>query len=264
MDYVFKQPPKPDDSDNELRCVFAVPNAYRIRDDFMSRFGVEEVMEGWGSTELCFPILAPYGEPRPQGSCGKVLADWYEVRLVEPGSEEEVADGQVGEALVRTKAPWTMTQGYAGQPDITARIMRNLWWHTGDFLRRDEAGWFYFVDRADDAIRIRGESVSSYEVEEMILEHPTVAMCAVVGVPSEYEAGDQELKACIVPVPGRTVSPEEIIEHCMVNAPRYAVPRYVEIRTDLPRNEHGKILKHRLRQAGSVWDRMTAGLTVHR
>jgi crotonobetaine/carnitine-CoA ligase len=264
MDYVFKQPPKPDDSDNDLRCVLAVPNAYRIRSEFMSRFGIEEVIEGWGSTEVCFPVLARYGEPRPPGSCGKLLGDWYDVRLVEPGTEEEIPCGEVGEALVRTKEPWTMTQGYAGQPEVTARVTRNLWWHTGDFLRRDETGWFYFVDRVDDAIRIRGENVSSYEVEEVILEHPKVAMCAVVGVQSEHEAGDQELKACVVPVAGGTLSPMDIVEHCIANAPWYAVPRYVEIRSDLPRNEHGKLLKHQLRQSTAVWDRVAEGVDVQR
>ena len=85
-------------------------------------------------------------------------------------------------------------------PEKTAEAWRNLWFHTGDALRRDEDGWYYFVDRYKDTLRRRGENISSYEVEQVILGHPAVAECAVIGVPADVEAGEDEVMAVVVRV----------------------------------------------------------------
>ena len=122
------------------------------------------------------------------------------MRLVDPETDEEVPVGAVGELVVRSKHPVDDAPGYYGMPDKTAEAWRNLWFHTGDALRRDEDGWYYFVDRYKDALRRRGENISSYEVEQAILAHPAVAECAVVGVPADVEAGEDEVMVVIVPV----------------------------------------------------------------
>jgi carnitine-CoA ligase len=263
MDYVMKQPERPDDGENSLRAVHG--NGQEIRQPFMKRFGVEHVAEGFGSTEIALPVMTPYGIERPIGACGKLMDEWYELRLVDPVTGESAGDGDPGEAIVRPKIPWIMTLGYEGRPDVTARAMRNLWWHTGDLVRTDSEGWYYFVDRSDDSLRVRGENMASYAVEEMIMKHPAIEICAVVGVAADSDApGDQELKACLVLKPGAELDHTEFIRFCSANGPWFAVPRYVEILADLPRNEHGKLRKGQLRYIGtdSIWDRVAAGVRV--
>ena len=185
MDFVYKQPRRPDDADNPLRCIFAAPTASSILEDFKKRFGIEAFVEVFGLTETSAPILSPYGEDRPAGAAGLVADDWFDVRLVDPETDEEVPVGEVGELVVRPKVPWITSLGYYGMPEKTAEAWRNLWFHTGDALRRDEEGWFYFVDRYKDALRRRGENISSYEVEQAILGYKSVVECAVVAVPAD-------------------------------------------------------------------------------
>ena len=140
MDFVFKQEPRPDDADNDLRCIFAAPTAYSIIDEFKARFGVEAFVEVFGLTETSMPILSPYGEDRPPGAAGLAVEDWFDVRLVDPDTDEEVAVGELGELAIRTKVPWTCSMGYYAMPEVTAEAWRNLWFHTGDGLRRDADG----------------------------------------------------------------------------------------------------------------------------
>ena len=181
MDFVWQQPPQPDDADNDLRCIFAAPTASGILDAFKQRFGVEAFVEVFGLTETCMPILSPYGEDRPPGAAGLANSDWFDVRLVDSETDEEVATGEMGELVVRARHPWTQSVGYYNMPAATQAAWRNLWWHTGDGMRRDAEGWYYFVDRLKDAIRRRGENISSYEVEQALLAHPDIAEVAARG-----------------------------------------------------------------------------------
>ena len=258
MDFVWKQPPTPHDCDNELRCIFAAPTASSIVDGFRERFGVETFVEVFGLTETSMPIMTPYGEKRPAGAVGKAVHAWFDVRLVDPESDEEVVAGEVGELVVRPTFPFTMTVGYFGMPDRTAEAMRNCWFHTGDGLRRDAEGWFYFVDRLKDAIRRRGENISSYEVEQALLQHPGIAECAVVAVPAEHEAGEDEVMAFIVRAYGGTFSPAELWEFCDRRLPYFAVPRFLRFLDALPKTPSEKVQKASLRAMGvdlSVHDR---------
>ncbi len=134
-------------------------------------------------------------------------------------------------------------------------------------MRRDAAGWYYFVDRVNDALRVRGENVSSYEVEQVVLSHPDVAECAAVSVRSDVEAGEHEIKVSVVLRPGCAPDPVALIAHCDARAPYFAVPRYVEYVSGLPRTPNEKIQKHLLRKAGvtaATWDRVAAGVTLAR
>ena len=130
-----------------------------------SASAIEAFVEVFGLTETAMPIMTPYGTPRPTGAAGLQVADWFDIRLVDPETDEEVPVGEVGELIVRSKEPWTSCQGYYAMPDKTVEVFRNLWFHTGDGLRKDAEGWYYFVDRLKDAIRRRGENICSYEVE---------------------------------------------------------------------------------------------------
>ena len=262
MDFVWKQPHRPDDGDNRLRCIFAAPTASSILQDFKQRYGIEAFVEVFGLTETSAPILSPYGEDRPAGAAGLQAADWFDIRLVDPETDEEVPTGQIGELVVRPKRPWTCSLGYYGMPERTVEAWRNLWFHTGDALRRDEAGWYYFVDRYKDALRRRGENISSYEVEQVLLAHPDVLECAVVGVKADIEAGEDEVMAVIVPSGASGASgvadAHGLWDWCEQRMPAFAIPRFVRFVDALPKTPSEKIQKGVLRGEGitaETWDR---------
>ena len=198
MDFAWKQEPRDDDRDNVLRCVYAAPTASTYVEQFKERYGIEAFVDAFGLTETGAPILSPYGVARPPGAAGLQAVDWYDIRLVDPETDREVAVGEIGELVVRPVQPWTCSNGYYNMPEKTLEAWRNLWFHTGDALRKDADGWYYFVDRYKDALRRRGENISSYEVEQAFLQHPSVVECAVIGVPADVEAGEDEVLAVVV------------------------------------------------------------------
>jgi crotonobetaine/carnitine-CoA ligase len=264
MDFVWKQPRRPDDADNALRCVYAAPTASSILAGFMQRFGVEAFVDAFGLTETCAPIISPYGEIRPPGAAGLLASDWFEVRLVDPETDEEVPVGTVGELVVRYKVPWTCSLGYYGMPEKTAEAWRNLWFHTGDALRRDEDGWYYFVDRYKDALRRRGENISSYEVEQVLLAHPAVAECAVIGVAAGVDAGEDEVLAVVV-TDGSPVTATELWTFCEGKVPAFAIPRFVRFVDALPKTPSEKVRKAALRDDGitsDTYDRTAAEVSA--
>jgi crotonobetaine/carnitine-CoA ligase len=158
--------------------------------------------------------------------------------------------------VLRADEPFAFATGYFGMPEKTVESWRNLWFHTGDRVVRDADGTFRFIDRIKDAIRRRGENISSYEVEQVLLSHPDVAAAAVYPVRSEL--AEDEVMAAIVLRPGCRPQPAELARHCETRLPRFCVPRYIDIVDELPRTENGKIQKYRLRERGvtaSTWDR---------
>lgn len=264
MDFVYQQPERDIDDENELRCLFAAPTAYGIKDEFVDRYGIEYVSEVIGTTETCMPVLAPYGVERPDGAAGLLLDEYFDVQLVDPETDRPVDVGQMGEYAIRPEISSIVTPGYYGMAEKTVEAMRNCWFHTGDGLRRDEDGWFYFVDRMDDTIRRRGENISTYEVEQPILEHPAVQECAVVGVAAEEAGGEDEVKAFVVFEAGESTSPEAITEWCDERMPYFMVPRFLEFVDALPKTENEKIQKTKLRDRDNAdaWDRHDADVSV--
>jgi crotonobetaine/carnitine-CoA ligase len=259
MDFVWKATPRPDDTDNSLRCVYAAPTASSVLKQFMARFDIEAFVDAFGLTETCAPILSPYGEIRPPGAAGLVASDWFEIRLVDPETDREVPTGEIGELVVRYKHPWTCSLGYYGMPAKTVEAWRNLWFHTGDALRRDADGWYYFVDRYKDALRRRGENISSYEVEQALLGHPAVAECAVIGVPADVDAGEDEVLAVVVA--SGPLSADELWDFCLGKIPGFAIPRFVRFVDALPKTPSEKVRKAVLRDSGitaDTRDRMSA------
>jgi crotonobetaine/carnitine-CoA ligase len=248
MDFAWKQPPRDNDRDNLLRAVYAAPTASTIVEQFKERYGIEAFLDAFGLTETCAPILSPYGVPRPAGAAGLAAAEWFDIRLVDPETDREVPVGQVGELVVRPVQPWTCSNGYYGMPEKTVEAWRNLWFHTGDALRQDEDGWFYFVDRYKDALRRRGENISSYEIEQAILGHPAVVECAVIGVPADVEAGEDEVLAVVVV--SQEVAPGDILDWCAGRIPAFAIPRFVRVVDGLPKTPSQKVRKAVLREDG--------------
>jgi crotonobetaine/carnitine-CoA ligase len=149
--------------------------------------------------------------------------------------------------------------------DKTVEAWRNLWFHTGDRVVRDSDGHYRFIDRMKDSIRRRGENVSSWEVEQVILKHPAVVACAIYPLPSEL--GEDEVAAAIQLEPHRTLEPAEILRHCEGQIAYFAVPRFVRFVSQMPLTENGKVKKGALREAGmtsDTWDREAAGYRLRR
>ena len=187
-----------------------------------------------------------------------------EARVVDE-NDCEVAPGAVGELIVRTDRPWAMNHGYYKNPEATARAWRNGWFHTGDAFRVGEDGQFFFVDRMKDAIRRRGENISSFEVETEVCAHPAIKEAAAVAVPSEF--AEDEVLAVVSLVEGATLDPAELIEFLVPRMAHFMVPRYIRIVPDLPKTPTQKVQKHLLRSDGitaDTWDREKAGLRLRR
>ena len=195
----------------------------------------------------------------PWENCGTVAEGWPwpDVELVDE-HDRPVADGEVGEMVVRTRAPWALNGGYHNDPAATAAAWRNGWFHTGDAFRRDGAGRYYFLDRMKDSIRRRGENISSFEVEAAVLDHPAVAECAAFAVPDGF--GGDEVMIAIVPADGQAPDPAELFEFLGRTMPAYSVPRYVDVVESIPRNSTTlRVQKFVLRQRGvgtASWDRL--------
>ncbi|WP_083464279.1 ATP-dependent acyl-CoA ligase [Prosthecomicrobium hirschii] len=222
---------------------------------FRERTGVR-LLEGYGSTETNFVIGAPASGQKP-GSIGRVRPG-FEARVVD-GEDNALPDGTPGELVLRADAPFAFATGYFGMPEKTVEAWRNLWFHTGDRVIRDEDGHFRFVDRLKDSIRRRGENISSHEVEQVLLSHPAIETAAVFPVGSDL--AEDEVMAAIVPKAGASLTPADLVAFCGPRLPRFAVPRYIDIVADLPRTENGKVQKFKLRERGvgpGTWDRERA------
>jgi crotonobetaine/carnitine-CoA ligase len=220
-------------------------------------------LEGYGLTEAGIFMHWTVND-RKLGSCGKIVEEYYEAKLMDD-EDNEVPVGQIGEIVVRPRAPFIMMSEYYKMPEKTLESYRNLWFHTGDWARKDEEAYFYFVDRKKDALRRRGENISSFEVEKVINSNPKVLESAVYAVPSEL--GEDEVKGSVVLKPGETLSPEELIKYCNDRMAYFAIPRYLEFVEELPKTPTGRVEKYRLREAGltpSTWDREKAGIKITR
>jgi len=209
-----------------------------------------EVCQGYGLTETA-PILTylDFEEHKKAlaakdfsilKAAGRPIAG-VDMRILDERGREAPL-GEAGEVVVR--AP-NVTKGYLNLPDVTAAAIRDGWFHTGDVGRMDAEGYMYLLDRKKDMIITGGENVYTVEVEQAIYQHPAVAECAVVGVPDEKYG--ESLFAAIVPQPGKTLTKEQIIEHCRARIGGYKVPRQMVFLPALPKSAMGKILKTELR-----------------
>jgi crotonobetaine/carnitine-CoA ligase len=263
ISYLLAQPERSGDTDHRLRLVTSIPQPPDGA-AFRERFGIAQIATGYGSTEVPACLVRHPDRPEVADSCGQVRAG-FEVRLVD-AHDEEVPVGAVGEAMVRTEQPWMISQGYHRDAADTVVAWRNGWFHSGDLLRRDPDGNHFFVDRAKDALRRRGENISTCEMEAEVLAHPGVAEAACVG---HREAGwiDDEVKVWVVPVPGAEVDPAELLRFCVARMPHFMVPRYLELVDELPKTPTAKVPKYLLRERGNsaaTWDREAHGFRVTR
>lgn len=238
------RPPEPGDGDHALRNVEIAPMPANAP-EFGVRFGVR-ISTVFNMTEISCPTITGWAYA-PAGAVGKVRPG-YEVRIVDE-YDREVPTGTVGEIIVRADMPWVLNVGYWRMPEKTAEAWVNGWFHTGDAGVVDEEGYFYFLDRKKDAIRCKGENISSMELEAEIGECPGVREVAAIGVPAEL--GEEEVVAYVVGDPG--LDPAAVHEFCTGRLAPFMVPRYVVLVDELPKTPTEKIRKPALREQ---WDRV--------
>jgi fatty-acyl-CoA synthase len=200
----------------------------------------------WGQTET-----TALGSTTPPAELGRMLASpdpigvrhlVLELRLVDE-EMKDVKPGHPGEIVLRGPC---VTPGYFEDPAANEALFRGGWHHTGDVAHVDEHGWLYFLDRKKDMIKSGGENVSSQEVEEAIAQHPGVAEVAVIGLHDPYWI--EKVVACVVPMPGASVSQEDVLAHARSRLASFKVPKEVHVMAEFPKNPTGKVLKRVLRQ----------------
>ena len=258
---LLSKDPTPQDKAHRVRLALAPGVPEQFHAAFFERFGMH-LLEGYGSTETNFVIGVGLSDQRP-GTMGKVRAG-FDARVVDD-EDNELAPGQPGELILRADEPFAFATGYFGMSEKTVEAWRNLWFHTGDRVVRDADGYFRFVDRLKDAIRRRGENISSYEVEQVLLSHPLIETAAIYPVKSEL--AEDEVMAAIVVRPGAALLEVDLMRFCETRMAYFAVPRYVEFIDQLPVTENGKVQKFRLRERGvtpRTWDREAAGYKLAR
>jgi crotonobetaine/carnitine-CoA ligase len=259
--FLYQQPEKTDDADSPLRDAVLVP-LIADTEGFSKRFGLR-ARTTFNMTETCCCIRSEGYHLADPASCGRVRHG-FAARVVD-ADDVEVPPGQLGELVLRGDEPWTLMAGYWRKPEATVNAWRNQWLHTGDQFTCDADGNFYFVDRMKDAIRRRGENISSFEVEAEVNSHSEVLESAAVAVPSEH--GEDEVKIVVVPQPGHQLDPAELVGYLSTRMAKFAVPRYVEIVEELPKTPTQKIRKVELRTAGvtsTTWDRLSGSGSAER
>jgi carnitine-CoA ligase len=238
----------------QIHTVRGNPFTEATKQIWRERFGARQVGgNGYGLTEACVVTSLPAGEFAAPGSSGKRIPD-FDVRIVDE-LDRELPANVAGEIVVRPLRPDIMFQGYWGRPEETLRLMRNLWFHTGDIGKFDEAGFFYFIDRKKDYLRRRGENISSFEMESAFAQHPDLAEVAVHAVPAVN--GEDDVKVTAVRHPESQLTAEVLFHWAMGKVPYYGLPRYIEFRESLPKNPQGRVLKYELREQGktpATWD----------
>ena len=250
---------KAEDNDAMKRCFGQVhtvkgnPFPEEIKAIWRERFGARKIGSNvYGLTEGLLTSMPEDGAYAP-GSSGKAAPE-LDVRIFDE-NDNEVPVGVSGEVVCRPRMADIIFQGYWHRPEDTLKVIRNLWFCTGDIGRFDEDGFFYFVDRKKDYLRRRGENISSFEMEASIMNHPAIEQVAVHAVLSSAQEDDLKVTAKLKP--GAVLAEEDLCVWLVDRVPYYAVPRYIEFRAELPTNPQGRVLKYQLRDEGATpatWD----------
>jgi len=280
--HIMSQPEAPRDQANTLNKVHIQPYTPRHQ-AFARRFGIDFISVGFGQTESGsvfsaiideFPEgqgtpetlwkglgkddyrqrLDAIGRPRfdgredlPKGIMGAPVP-FFEVAALDD-NDMPVAEGQVGQLCLRPRFPEMILQGYLNKPEATLKVLRNCWFHTGDAIRCVDAkrNLYVFIDRMGGYFRVRGENVSSFEVESVMLKIAGVRACAAIPIPAEVGEED-DIVVWIEPEAGAELTLELVEDHARAEMPRYMRPRHIRFIEALPITPTAKIEKYKLRR----------------
>jgi crotonobetaine/carnitine-CoA ligase len=266
---LLEQPPTPEERDHVARVSLGagVPNS-TVWKAFEERFGVP-ILEYYASTEGAF-FGGGTVPTRRAGSVGPAYPT-AEVRLVDEGDNEVPVD-HAGELLCRLRGPYARKRPedlYYNEPAHSReRFTPDGWFRTGDLLRRDGAGFYYYVGKVETLIRCRGENVSPVEVENVVNQYPAIQESVAVGIPN-MAMGGEEVKVVVALRPGATWNPTELVAWCDARLAYFKVPRYLEVQEgELQKTENTKRPLRRLYREQGVtartWDRLRAGVQLER
>jgi crotonobetaine/carnitine-CoA ligase len=247
-----------------LRLLGAAPLPVEVDSIIRERFGIETFSGAYGVTEASLVSWQPPGVRNKPNAAGIINDEYFDVRIFDD-DDGELPRGTEGEIVLRPKRPHTMFEGYWGRPEATVEASGNWWYHTGDVGRIDEDDYLFFVDRKADYLRRRGENISSFEVERILMGHGALADVAVHAVPSEMTEDDLKITATLAE--GASLSEEALFRWCIDELPYFALPRYIEFRAELPRSPVGRVLKRQLRTEGATpatWDADASGIAWER
>jgi crotonobetaine/carnitine-CoA ligase len=236
--------------DHKLRVAYGVRHATEAT--FRDEFHIPHLIGGYGMTEIPGVTCNPLEGPRKPGSMGPIgrhpdpARPWAQCRVVDEAGRD-LGPKEEGELLVKTPI---IMQGYFRDPEQTRDAFIDGWFRTGDIVRRDEDGYFFFVSRKKDIIRRRGENISGAELDRVIGAHPAVHEAAAIPVASEL--GEDEILVAIVPKPRASLAPEDIAEWCRRHLAPQKVPRYVLFLDELPHTPTHKVAKAVLRQDATL------------
>ena len=237
---------------SEFRPEHRISKIYGVRASmdatFRDEFHVAHRIGGYGMTEIPGVTCNPFEGPQKLGSMGPIgrhpdpARPWAQCRVVDDEGRD-VADGEPGELWVKTPI---IMQGYFRDPEQTANAFHDGWFKTGDLVRRDSDGYFFFISRKRDIIRRRGENIAAAELDRVVGEHPAVAEAGTIAVPSEL--GEDEIFVVVAVKKGASVTAEEIADWCRAHLAPQKVPRFVAFVDELPHTPTHKILKSQLRE----------------
>jgi len=273
--------PKPSDRENTLNKVHMqpLPGSHNA---IARRFGIDFVITGFGQTESGLGFISLIDEcdegegtpstlwkghskdeirsrarrfemmivdgfaPLPKGFMGRPSSLLNAAAL--DSNDMPCAAGQVGQLAFRPRFPELLLKSYFNRPEAMVKVSSNYWFHTGDACYRDGDGTFFFVDRMGDVFRVRGEKVSSYQVEDLLNGHPKIRAVAAVPVPAAE--GDEEDCAVFVQlIDGEAMSADELMAHAKAVMPKYMLPKYIRFVDELPLTATNKVEKYKLKQS---------------
>jgi len=261
---LWGQPERPSDRDHKVRKCVMVPVA-EFAHEFERRFNLK-VVSSYSLTDFGQGTFLQLGYPREKYRSAGKPRPGVELAIMDD-DDRMLPPGEAGEICLRSDNPLLGGRGYYKMPEANEAANRNGWFHTGDRGYLDQDGYLYFVDRKKDAIRRRGENISSWEVEQVILRHPSVMEVAVFPVRSEMS--EDEVMASVVCRPGHALDPVELIRFCETRMSYFMVPRFIEFLESLPKTMTEKVQKNVLRESAAkrlaeIWDREKAGVVVAR
>ncbi len=246
---------------NEYRPDHQIRKVYGLREEaarvFREVFGIPHLIAGYGMTEIPGAIANPFDGLQKPGSMGIIgrhpdpARPWAECRVVDDHGADLPAD-KVGELLVRTPV---LMQGYFRDPQQTAAAFIDGWFRTGDLVRRDADGYFFFVSRRKDIIRRRGENIAGAELDRVLCENPAIQEAAAIGVPSEL--GEEDIMAVVLPRPGAQLTPGAVLDWCAGRLAPIKYPRYVLLVDEMPHTATHKVAKSMLRADPTLRERAT-------
>jgi crotonobetaine/carnitine-CoA ligase len=280
MPWLLGREPSPQDRDNTLRRVHMQPLP-EYHHAFAQRFGLDFTNVGYGATETGYVCAAMIDESAAGGGTPPELVkgysrdELYEIarRLdmpIVPGTaeikkgymgqpcrqhevailgehDEELGPGQYGQLALRGRLPYVMLNEYFTKPEATVETLRNFWFHTGDGAYRDEEGNYYFVDRMGGFIRVKGENISSFQVEDVINGHPKVGVSAAFPVPA-VEGLEDDIVVYVVPAEGQDLSESELHDWVQREMPKYMRPKHIRLIDALPQTPTHKVEKYKLKE----------------